>query len=255
MTNRFFATIKTQLGLARSFLTYYGIPGRFKRMRRFYSQFVQPGDLCFDIGAHLGNRIRVWLALGADVVAVEPQPQMTRWLKLLYGRNPRVHLVSAAIGAEPGQADMYISSLTPTVTTLSAAWMNQVRKEESFSSVRWDKSIQVPVITLQALIEAHHLPDFCKIDVEGYEHNVLRGVGVALPALSFEHVRASGDITIACLELLKDFGEYTYNYSRGESHQLHFPSWLTDGQLLIELPDLPGSSGDIYARLTDSDGK
>lgn len=60
-------------GMARSLAMYYGIPFRAARLRRFYGQFVRPGDLCFDVGAHAGNRVRAWRALGARVLAIEPQ--------------------------------------------------------------------------------------------------------------------------------------------------------------------------------------
>lgn len=61
-------------GLLRSLVIYYGLPGRARRDRDFYRQFVQPGALVFDVGAHVGNRLRVLRQLGARVVAVKPQP-------------------------------------------------------------------------------------------------------------------------------------------------------------------------------------
>ena len=39
----------------------------------FYGVFLLPGDLCFDIGANLGNRTRCFRHLGCEVVSVEPQ--------------------------------------------------------------------------------------------------------------------------------------------------------------------------------------
>ena len=73
------------IGLARSLAVYYGIPGRQRRLRALYGQFVRPGDLVFDIGAHLGNRTRAFAALGCRVVAVEPQPHVARMLRTLVG--------------------------------------------------------------------------------------------------------------------------------------------------------------------------
>ena len=52
-------------GIWRSLLLYYGVPFRQRRMRRLYAQFIKPGDLCFDVGAHVGNRLRAWDSLGA----------------------------------------------------------------------------------------------------------------------------------------------------------------------------------------------
>ena len=57
-------------GLLRSVLMYHGIPFRRRRLTQFYAQFIQPGDLCFDIGAHVGSRLRAWTPLGARIVAV-----------------------------------------------------------------------------------------------------------------------------------------------------------------------------------------
>ena len=71
------------IGIGRSILTYYGIPFRARRLQRFYAQFISPGDLCFHLGAHVGNRTRAMLRLGARVVAVEPSPVFARLLPRL----------------------------------------------------------------------------------------------------------------------------------------------------------------------------
>ena len=89
-------------GIARSLAMYYGIPLRARRLRRFYAQFVQPGTLCFDVGAHAGNRVRCWRQLGARVIAIEPQADFVRLLRWLYGRDDGVEIVPLAVGAQPG---------------------------------------------------------------------------------------------------------------------------------------------------------
>ena len=116
------ATART-FGIARSLAMYYGIPFRARRLRRFYAQFVQPGSLCFDVGAHAGNRVRCWRQLGARVIAIEPQADFVRLLHWLYGRDDKVEIVPLAVGAKPGYADLLVSERTPTVTTLSREWV------------------------------------------------------------------------------------------------------------------------------------
>src|SRR3954471_23236577 len=96
-------------GIARSALIYRANPLKRWRSRAFYDQFIGPGDLAFDIGAHLGDRVQAWLDLGARVVAVEPQPHLAAVLHRLYGRNPAVTLISAAVGAESGTAELLIN--------------------------------------------------------------------------------------------------------------------------------------------------
>lgn len=240
---------RAQMGTARSLLVYYGVPGRHGRMRRFYSQFIQPGDLCFDIGAHVGNRLRVWSALGAQVVALEPQPHLMRWLNRLYGRRPHITLLEQAVGAQSGAATLYISHRTPTVTTLSRGWITAVQRDPAFTHVSWDMAVTVPVTTLDALIARYGRPVFCKIDVEGYELEVLRGLSQPIPALSFEYIPAAMEIATGCVTRLAGLGPYEFNYAPGEIHRLQADHWLSPTEMLSVLAQIREGSGDVYGRV------
>ena len=242
-----------QAGILRSLLIYYAIPGRRRRMRRFYRRFVQPGDLCFDLGAHLGNHVRAWLDLGAQVVAVEPQPHLLTWLDCFYGRHPQVTLLPQAGGATEGTANLYISQRTPTVSTLSASWMKLVGQDRSFVGVVWDTVVPVPVTTLDRLIEQHGRPAFTKIDVEGYELEVLQGLSQPLPALSFEYIAAVKEMVLSCLERLAQLSAYEFNYSTGESYKLVLPGWVDAAEMAAVLSQLEAGSGDVYGRLVKRD--
>lgn len=236
-------------GLLRSLCMYYGVPFRKSRMQSFYSEFIKPGDLCFDVGAHVGNRLRVWDALGAKMVAIEPQPQLLRVLKRWYGGNPAITLVDQAVGAQPGTATLHISTRTPTVTTMSTEWMTDVKRHHSFSSVQWDKQVTVPVTTLDLLIATHGMPAFCKIDVEGFELEVLRGLSKPVRGLSFEYIPASVTVALGCIERLGQLGDYEYNYSPGETHKLRQNQWVSAAEMAGVLKAMTQGSGDVYARL------
>ncbi len=237
------------LGLARSLLIYYGVPWRAWQMRRLYGRFIQPGDLCFDIGAHVGNRLRVWRQLGARVVAVEPQPVLFDWLQRVYGRSPHVTLLDQAIGSAPGEATLHISQRTPTVSTLSRAWMQAVQQDDGFAAVAWDTAVTVPVVTLDDLIGRYGRPAFCKIDVEGFELEALRGLSVPIAALSFEYIPAALDVALGCIDQLQALGNYQFGHAPGESHRLPAGQWLTPDEMRHFLQQLTPSdgSGDIYA--------
>jgi FkbM family methyltransferase len=239
------------LGLTRSLLMYYGDPLRAARMRRSYAEFVPQGGLCFDIGAHVGDRVRAWRALGARVVAVEPQPDFVRVLRRLYRHDQGVDIVDAAIGEEDGDATLLVSERTPTVTTLSQEWIDDVRRDPSFRAVEWSPGDSVPVTTLEALIRTYGSPDFVKIDVEGYEARVLRGLATPLPCLSFEYLHAARPVALECIDRLAELGDYEYNWSVGETHRLERAQWCDPAEIrrIVEgLPEGPGS-GDIYVRL------
>ena len=231
---------------------YHAIPFRRRRLTRFYAPFIRPGDLCFDIGAHVGSRLRAWMPLGARIIAVEPQPDCMALLRRWFGQHAHITLVEQAVGAVPGIAELLISSRTPTVTTLSPAWISTVQQERGFAAVRWNERASVTVTTLDELIARYGLPAFCKIDVEGYELAVLKGLSQPIPALSFEYLPA-------CLEAAQDgvahlakLGPYQFNWSVGEVQCLRSAQWLDAEAMLRQLNQLhsAGNSGDIYARLS-----
>src|SRR6202140_2700462 len=136
------------VGLVRSIAIYHAIPGRQRRVRRLYAQFVEPGDLVFDIGAHVGNRPRAFASLGCRVVALEPQPDFARLLRVLFGRSSRIDVIQAAAGDAPGTASLSISERTPTVTTLAEAWRDARARDPRFARVRWNRCLEVEMTTL-----------------------------------------------------------------------------------------------------------
>lgn len=245
------SSVQKALGLAFSFLIYYGLPFHHRALTRIYAPFIRPGDLCFDIGAHLGDRIRAWSRLGARVVALEPQPGLMNWLRRWYGHQANITLVEQAVSAQPGTANLWISRLTPSISTISDQWRTKVQENRRFAGARWEEQIPVPVTTLDALIAQYGKPAFCKIDVEGAELDVLRGLSQPLPALSFEYIPAAMEIALGCIDRMSQLGDYEYNWRVSEWPRLRSPAWLSSQEMLAQLKSMSpeDNSGDVYARL------
>ena len=239
------------LGMARSLAIYHGIPQRQRRLRRLYRQFVTPGSLVFDVGAHAGNRTRAFVSLDCRVVAVEPQPDFARLLRAMFGRSRRVEIVEAAVCERDGRLSLAISERTPTVTTVDAPWRQVRSREIGFAGVRWNRTIEIDAITLDTLIGRFGMPAFIKMDVEGSEPRVFAGLTRAVPVLSFEYLPTALDDVARCLAHLDRLGAYTFNYSIGESYRLASDDWLTAPQLLASLEEAraTGRAGDVYGRL------
>lgn len=178
--------LKTARGIVRSLCIYYGHRGRSVAMDRLYSRFVQRGDLVFDVGAHVGDRIASFRRLGARIVAIEPQPALVKVLKLIYGRASDVTIETVAVGRNPGTAELMINPDNPTVSTASRGFISAACGAPGWEAQRWTKTTNVPMTTLDALIARHGVPAFVKIDVEGFEAEALAGLSQQVKALSFE---------------------------------------------------------------------
>jgi len=237
-------------GLLRSLAIYHGVPGRQRRLRRLYRQFVRPGDLAFDVGAHAGNRARALAALGCRVVLFEPQPTFARLLRY-FGTPPQWTVVEAAVSATPGSASLEVSHRTPTVATLLRGWQHARAAEAGFEHVVWNERIAVEQTTLDAAIAEFGVPAFVKIDVEGAEFDVLAGVHQPVRGFSFEYLPTAVADVHRCLVRLGELGTYEFNWSVGESYRLAAAEWLEPDGLVAALHSktAQASSGDVYARL------
>ena len=237
--------------LARSLRVYHGDAGRNALMDALYARFLKAGDLAFDIGSHVGDRISSFRRLGARVVALEPQPGPARVIRVIHARDPGVTLLQAAAGEREGEITLRVNSANPTVSTASDEFIRAAGGAGGWEGQVWDQAITVPCVTLDGLIAAHGDPAFIKIDVEGFEDRVLAGLGARVPALSFEFTTIARDVAQRCLERLAALGPYRFDLALGESMQLEFKRWVNLDDMSKHLRELPheANSGDVYAVL------
>jgi FkbM family methyltransferase len=221
------------------------------RFRVLYRSFFGEGDLCFDIGANLGNRVRCFRALGCRVVAVEPQSICLKRLHKDFGRDAQVTVIPKAAGAAPGTAILQTSAVH-TLSTLSDSFARSTRASGRFAAVEWSGRETVEITTLDAMIAEHGLPRFIKIDVEGFESEVLAGLSQPVSALSFEWTPEIPENSLSCLNHLSRLGDYEFNYSWGESMRFARTVWLDEAVMTRVVEEFAGENqmfGDIYARL------
>jgi len=220
-------------------------------MDRLYGRFVRPGDLVFDIGAHVGDRVASFRRLGARVVAAEPQPAVVKVLRLLYGRSRDVTIEPVAVGRASGTISIMINPDNPTVSTASHDIVRAARDAPGWEAQRWTRTIHAPVTTLDSLIARHGMPAFIKIDVEGFECEALAGLSRPVNALSFEFTTIQRDVALACIERCVALGLRRFNAALGESQTLVHSDWVGSVDIAAWVTELPhaANSGDIYAAL------
>ena len=240
---------RTRRGIERSLRIYYDDQRDTAAMDALYARFVQPGELVFDVGSHVGDRIAAFRRLGARVVACEPNPSLVPTLRGLYGEDEMVTLETVAVGRSTGDIEMRINTDNPTVSTASTEFVKASQGAPGWQGQIWETSVKVPMTTLDTLIARHGVPAFIKIDVEGFEAEALAGLTQPVKALSFEFTTIQRDVAHACIARCHELGHLRYNAALGESQTLVHNDWQSAEAIGRWLDDLPMSanSGDVYA--------
>ena len=224
-----------------------------KRLTDFYRPLVPENAIVFDVGANRGEFADAFLRLGATVYAVEPHPTCTKELKALYGHDRKFNLVDCALGSAPGEALLYLGENgMDNVSTLSEDYRRDAKRLPGLAVAGWNQSIPVRVDTLDHLVDRYGTPDFCKIDVEGYEIEVLRGLHQPLPLLQFEYQPWSVDKAVECVEHLCAQSSYRFNITMSEGREDDAalqPDWSSPEEIIALLRSVVAKSncvGDVF---------
>ncbi len=217
-----------------------------------YKKIVNKNDLVYDIGANRGDRIEVFLSLGAKVIAVEPNPKLADYLRRKYGK--KIVVEQKAVGDRNGIVDFFINERSDVLSTVSDKFLKESQKTGRFSELieaKYIKKVSVQMADINYLFEKYGYPDFMKIDVEGYEEKIIKSIKEAsrIRALSFEFaVPETRNETLEILKHLNTIGFKYFNISFGESMEFlsRYNSDINSvGNLIKALPPL--SWGDVYA--------
>ncbi len=210
----------------------------------FYSAFLHPDDLVFDVGANYGDKSRVFLKLGCRVVAFEPQTDCLDELKARCGRTARLTTVQAAVSSTSGEGHFFVRPHRG-LSGLVEDW-----EEEH------DSEMTVRTVTLSQMFATFGVPRYVKIDVEGHELEVLKGLMQAVPLLSFEYHLRKADIdkVFRCVDYLSQFGELRLNITPAETLTFLSNEWLSREQFARAFPATVSGNhqfryGDIFASL------
>ncbi len=209
---------------------------------RFYQNLLRglPDDpLIFDIGANHGSKVDIFLRLGARVVAVDPDETNEHILRERFWRyrlrRKPVYIVRKAASDRVANEVMWIDEPGSAKNTLNPKWVAALREDTSRfgHSLTFAGEKRVETTTLDDLIAAYGTPHFIKIDVEGFEHNVLKGLHQRIPFLSFEvnlpDFLPEGN---ECISLLSGLApEGCFNYTSDCQGGLALEKWVEAPQL------------------------
>jgi FkbM family methyltransferase len=250
-----FCYLDTAFGVVPNQIKEVGIGAAYSvmasRMRAHFSRFVKPGNLVFDVGANMGHYTQVFCDLGARVVAVDPQPICVRRLEDRYENDGRITVVGKGLADKPGELTLFASENFHTTASFSSNWKDRTK----FGDREGVRALAVPVTTLDQLILEHGVPDFVKIDVEGFEGAVLSGLSQPVGSIMFEYALDDVQGLKRSLDAIERLGEARYNFSRVhhyiQSFRLDSERWLTRQELETVLLNKNSYLlfGDVYAQL------
>jgi len=179
---------------SKSYLFLYSIINfKYNKIRRneaiFFRELIPRNCLCFDIGANIGSKTYILLKMKCKVICVEPVKRNTYILQRRYKGNNNVVIISGSVSDHIGHEEVFVTEENLAFSTFSRKWLNIIKNHDIN---RWGMSIKssftdiVETRTLDSLIEKFGLPYYIKIDVEGYEVKVIKGLTKKIPLISFE---------------------------------------------------------------------
>ena len=250
---------------------YWWIAGRRWILARekqldFYRRLIadlRPGGLIFDIGANDGFKTDLFLRLGARVVAVDPDETNQAILREKFERfrlfRRPIVIVDKAVSDKCSVETMWIDGPGSAVNTLSRKWANALnankeRQTNEHCGLEFALQKTVETTTIEQLISDHGTPAFIKIDVEGYELNVLQGLLRPVPCLSFEvnlpEFRSEG---LQCVEILARLAPAgKFNFAADCEQGLALDDWLGAESFLRLLGQCRESAIEVFWRVPSS---
>lgn len=218
-------------------------------MPELFKRLFGPGDLVFDIGADVGVLTEHFLELGARVVCLEPHPKSFATLSEKFKNNPNVTVVNKGAGDSESELDFYLSKEGTSISSFS----KKVWQDPRFEHLSWDGSVRVKTTTLDSLIKEFGVPKFCKIDVEGYELQVLSGLNSKIGTISFEISENFFEDLKLIVAHLDSLGNAAYNFSMSAYYELELAKWVAGPEVLSVLANkYKGTNfyGDMYVKFS-----
>jgi FkbM family methyltransferase len=222
---------------------------KFDKEVLFYGKLINESDLCFDIGANIGAKSEIFLELGARIIAVEPQANCVEILRKKF--KQRVEILNMGVGSKEGEFEFYISNHNQ-LSSFSKEWVEDFKENRSKDAIITDVKI-IPLTTLDILINKYGKPKFIKIDVEGFELEVINGLSKDFNVLCFEYTvpERINELLEILDNLNSKFRHLEFNFSTVDNPYFELQEWVGFHNIIDIVKSesfLQMFAGDLYVR-------
>lgn len=203
--------------------------------------------ILLDVGANVGLYTDANFDKFDTFILVEANPALAEKLKNKYKNKPNCHIVSGIVSNKEKET-FYIANVD-TISTADIEWVEKSRFSNT-TVFRWHPIEGIPTITLDNIISTYGEPSLLKIDVEGYEYNVLLSLTKKIPMLCFEWSEEKKEELLLTLEHLQKLGftkyyiqykdEYTFRVKDNEWEDYSTVYNLINSKFIITRKDLMG---------------
>lgn len=193
----------------------------------FYQRIVSTvgNELVFDVGANAGHRAVIFAAIAKRVICLEPDPTSVETLRVRFSNRKRIEIVAKGVADREGELEFKQFSDGCALNTFSDKWVENRETSLGLSALR---SIKVPITTLDQLIDQYGQPNLIKIDVEGFELQVLHGLSIPVPYITFECMLPTFEQeTLQCIAHLMNLApQYRFNWTGDDGTSWGEAGWL-----------------------------
>jgi FkbM family methyltransferase len=200
----------------------FRFPEKYKEQQEepnFYKNFLKyhPSNqsLIFDIGANKGYKSVIFSKLVKKVVAFEPSEKLYHYLQKRFV-NSNVIIYNLALGSSVCESDFYLVENNEAYNSLNKKHIESITASRGIATIENVMHKKVKVEVVEKFIEKYGVPKYIKIDVEGFEYEVIKGMKTPVPLISFEaNLPEFYDESIQSIEYLDliSFNNYRFNFA------------------------------------------